>query len=326
MDRNRRLAVSLFAATLFLGAVTVGLASLPPRPLRSALTVVYTLSVRVATDWLAVLALLAVADAYVRGTGPVDRPTVRRPAAVVFFGGLAVEASPFVRLVVEPASVSTERLVTGLVAAVQGALFPAGLVVATVVGAATLRDGLAGPRDGLPLAASSGLSVLSPAAVWRAVRVLAAVAGGAFAVETAARLALGESYVQLVLLDAAVGALGGLVEYGVLAVAFLVLVVDGATVRSLVRGVVGVWAALFGLAFAVAAVGAALGVALVGATTTPMAAVEASTLSAWPTPDSWAILLGVATFVAGGVGLAAIQRTTPGRRRGEAAANDPQDA
>jgi len=317
----------MFAATLLLGVVTVGLASVPPRPLRSALAVGYALSVRVATDWLVVLALLAVADRYT-GSRTVDRATVRRLAALVLLGGLAVEVSPFVRLVVEPAPVGTARLTEGLVVAVQGVLFPAGLFVATVAGAATVRDAL-GDRPGhetadgsspespggLPLAPSTGwVPAVTPAAVRRAVAVLAVVAGGAFALETGARFLVGAPHAAFVVLDAAVGALGELVDYAVLAVAFLALAVDGVRVRSLVGGVVGVWAVTFVLSFLVAALGAGLAVGLVGVTTTTMAAVESSTLGAWPAPDSWELLLRSATFVAGGVGLLAIQRTSPGKR------------
>lgn len=313
---DRRLQVSLLAATLLLAAATVALASVPPRPLRSALTVVSTLSIRVATDWLVVVALLGVADGYVRDRRTVDRSTVTRLAVAVFLGGLAVEAAPVARLAVGPTPAGPETLVSGFVGALQGALLPAGLFVATVTGAAALRERADPP--GLPLAPQRGYPAPPPDAVWRALRVLVAVAGSAFALEVAVRLALGTPYPWLVVLDGAVGTARGLVDAAVLSVAFLLLAASGATARSVALGVVGVWAALFVLAFAVAAAGAALAVGLVGATTTPMAAVEGSALGEWPTPDSWAILLGMATFVAGGAGLATVQRTTRDDRTGGA--------
>lgn len=306
----------MFAATLLLGVGTVGLASVPPRPLRSALTVVYTLSFRVATDWLVVVALLAVAERYVSARATVDRRTVGRLTALVFLGGLTIEAAPLARIVVEPTAVGTAALVHGAVTAVQGALFPAGLFVATVLGAATLRDALAGGSPtrepgGLPLSpASDGLPPLKPAALWRAVRVLVLVAVAAFAVDVAARFALGAPYVWLALADAAVVSLAVLVDYLILTVAFLVLVVAGVDARSLVGGVVGVWAAVVVLSFAVAALAALVAVGLVSVTVTTMPAVDASTLGEWPTPDSWAVLLRLATFVAGGVGLLTVQRAT----------------
>lgn len=314
--RHRRLAASVFAATLLLGVGTVGLAAVPPRPLRSALTVVYTLSFRVATDWLVVVALLAVAERYVSAAATVDRRTVRRLTVVVLLGGLTIEAAPLARLVVESGGVGPDRLGTGAVAALRGALFPAGLFVATVAGAASLRDALTGGAqvsDGgrLPLSPGSDRTrALKPTAVWRVTRVLVVVAGAVVAVDVAVRLALGVPYLWLAVVDAAVVSLATLVDYAVLAVAFLALVTGGVDTRSLVSGVVGVWTAVFVLSMAVAVLGALAAVGLVGVTVTPMPAVEASTLGEWPTPDSWAVLLRLATFVAGAVGLLAVQRTT----------------
>jgi hypothetical protein len=324
--RYRRLAASVFAATLLLSVGTVGLASVPPRPLRSALTVVYTLSFRVATDWLVVVALLAVAERYVSATATVDRRTVGRLAGLLLLGGLTIETMPLVRLVVESPGVGAEQLLLGAVGAVRGVLFPVGLFVGSVVGAATLRDALAdgspaGVPGGLPVSSATGtLSPLQPAAVWRAVRILALVAGVAFAVDVVARFALGVPYVWLALADAAIVSLAALVEYAVLAVAFLALVVAGVDVRSLVGGVVGVWAAVVVLSFAVAALGALVAVGLVSVTVTTMPAVEASTLGEWPTPDSWAVLLRLTTFVAGGVGLLTVQRTADAWRGTDAEA------
>jgi hypothetical protein len=318
--RYRRLAASVFAATLLLGIGTVGLAAVPPRPLRSALTVVYTLSFRVATDWLVVVALLAAAERYVSAAATVDRRTVRRLTALVLLGGLTVTAAPLARLVVESGGVGLDRLVTGGVAALRDALFPAGLFVATVVGAASLRDAptagsQAADAGRLPLSsASDPTRALTPTAVWRAARVLVVVAGAVFAVDVAARLALGVPYLWLAVVDAAVVSLATLVDYAVLAAAFLVLVTVGADTRSLVRGVVGVWTAVFLLSMAVAVLGVLAAVGLVGVTVTPMPAVEASTLGEWPTPDSWAVLLRLSTFVAGGVGLLTVQRATRGAR------------
>lgn len=331
--RRRRLAVSVFAATLLLSVGPVGLASVPPRPLRSALTLVYTLSFRVATDWLVVVALLAVADRYVTAGRTVDRSTVARLTALVFLGGLAIEAAPLVRLVVESRSVGIDPLVRGVVTALQGALFPTGLFVATVLGAAALRDRLVGAsgrrgRGGLPIAPGPGrLPAVKPAAAWRAARVLLVVAGVAFAMDAGTKLALGDPHLWLTVTDALVAALATVVDYLVLTLAFLVLAVDGVGVRSLVGGVVGVWAGVFVLSMAVAVLGALAAVALVGVTVTPMAAVEATTLGKWPTPDSWALLLRLATFVAGGVGLLAVQRSTHAWRDTEtetdATASDP---
>jgi hypothetical protein len=69
---------------------------------------------------------------------------------------------------------------------------------------------------------------------------------------------------------------------------------------------------------------------LVGVTTTPMAAVDASSLGTWPAPHSWATLLRVATFVAGGVGLLAVQRARdrrgPTAEDASAAGDSPGDA
>ncbi|PSP96134.1 hypothetical protein BRC78_00225 [Halobacteriales archaeon QH_8_68_33] len=44
-----------------------------------------------------------------------------------------------------------------------------------------------------------------------------------------------------------------------------------------------------------------------------MPAVEAARFGRWPPPHSWATLLRVGTFLAGAVGLFAVQRTAPGR-------------
>jgi len=339
MRTRRQLAVSVLVATGLLFAATVGLASLPTRPLRSALTVLHTLTFRVATDWLAVVALLAVGGRYASRGETVDRRTVGRLAVGVFLGGVAIEASPLVRLVAAPAALGLEPLVEGLVVAVQRALYPAGLFLATVVGAATARDRLAGHRESdapgrgehaladggmhgpstirggdLPLAPSGDWgpdTVL--AAVGRALGVLGAVAVASFAVAAGARVALGEPYFWLAVVDAGMGALGASAGYAVLAVAFLVLVVEGVRIRSLVGVTALLWVGLVLAGIAVALLSAGLGVALVGVTKTPMAAVEAARLGRWPAPDSWTVLLRVGTFLAGAVGFFAVQHS--GTRR-----------
>jgi hypothetical protein len=314
--RYRHLAASVFAATVLLAVGTVGLASIPPRPLRSALTVVYTLSVRVATDWLVVVALLAVAQRYVSEMATVDRRTVGGLTALVLVGGLSIEAAPLARLVFASTGTGLDRLLPGAVAAVRGAFFPTGLFVATVLGASSLRAALpastpAGMSGQLPLGHSGGwVGALRPAVVWRGIRVLVLVAGVSFAVDVVAKLALGVPYLWLAVADAALVSLATSVEYVVLAVAFLVLVAAGADIRSLGGGVLGVWVGVFVLSMGVAVLGVLVAVVLVGVTVTPMSAVEASTLGEWPTPDSWAVLLRVGTFVAGGVGLLTVQRTS----------------
>jgi len=339
MRGRRALGVSVVVATGLLFAATVGLASLPPRPLRSALTVLHTLTFRVATDWLAVVALLAVGGRYASRGTTVDRRTVGRLAAGVFLGGLAIEASPLVRLVVAPATLGVEPLVEGLVVAVQRALYPAGLFLATVVGAATARarlgvrpgsvesgrsergvtdgggHGLAGLGSGdLPLAPSGDWDPdATLLIVGRAMAVFAAVVAASFAVAAATRVALGEPYVWLAVVDAGLGALGAGAGYAVLALAFLVLVVRGVRLRSLLGVTALLWVGLVLAGIAVALLSAGLGVALVSLTKTPMAAVEAARLGRWPAPDSWSVLLRVGTFLAGAVGLLAVQRT--GARR-----------
>jgi hypothetical protein len=65
------------------------------------------------------------------------------------------------------------------------------------------------------------------------------------------------------------------------------------------------------LGIAVALLSAGLGVLLVGATATPMGAVEAAGMGLWPEPDSWTHLLATGSFLAGAVGLSIVQRTTP---------------
>ena len=323
MRGRRHLAVSAVVATGLLLAATVGLASLPPRPLRSALTVLHALTFRVATDWLAVVALLAVGGRYVAGA-TVDRATVGGLAAGVFLGGLAIEASPLVRLVVAPSPVGADRLLEAVIVAVQRATFPAGLFLATVVGAATARARLAGERgserlDGdegrpLPLGPSSGwvLDVTLPA-VARTVGVVATAVAVSVGIEAGLRVGVGASYTALAVADAAVNALGTGVGYAVLAVGFVGLVVKGVGRRSLVRSTALVWATTVLGGIAVGVLSAGLGVALVSLTATPMPAVEAARFGRWPTPYSWATLLRVGTFLAGAVGLLAVQRTAPDR-------------
>jgi hypothetical protein len=339
MRTRRQLGVSVLVATGLLFAATVGLASLPPRPLRSALTVLHTLTFRVAADWLAVVALLAVGGRYASRGATVDRRTVGRLAAGVFLGGLAIEASPLVRLVVAPAAPGVEPLVEGSVVAVQRALYPAGLFLATVVGAATARTRLdtrpgsaddpragRGVTDGgkRRLGAIDGPDLpLAPAGDWdpdaavlvvgRVLAVFAAVVAASFAVAAAARVALGEPYVWLAVVDAGLGALGAGAGYAVLAVAFLAVVVRGVRLRSLVGVTAFLWVGLVLAGIAVALLSAGFGVALVSLTKTPMGAVEAARLGRWPAPDSWSVLLRVGTFLAGAVGLLAVQRTRPRR-------------
>lgn len=316
MVRNRRLAVAVFAATALLGAATMGLASVPGRPLRSVLTIVHTLSFRVATDWLVVVALLAVAERYVSAGKTVDRRTVTRLAAVVFLGGFAIEASPFVRLFVEPAAVGPAQLGAGLMTACLRALAHTGLFVATTAGAATVSAALYGratraTSGGLPLApAGRWRRHLLWAATARVAVVLGVVAVAAFALDAGTRLALGVPHAWLAVVDAALAALAGFVGHLVLALAFLVLVVAGVRVRTLVGGTALVWTALFAGGVVVAILSGLVAVGLVGLTTTPMAAVEAAALGQWPAPDSWTLLLQVGTFLAGAVGLLAVQHPT----------------
>lgn len=317
MVRNRRLALGVLAATALLGAATTGLATVPGRPLRSVLTIVHTLSFRVAMDWLVVVALLAVGERYVSAGKTVDRRTVWRLAAAVFLGGFAIEASPFVRVFVEPSAVGPERLGLGLVAACQQALAHAGLFAATAAGAATLSDAFYGrakraATGGLPLApAGRWRRRLLWAAATRTAFVLGAVGAVTFAMEAVARLAFGAPHAWLAVADAALAALTGAVSHAVLALAFLALVVAGVRVRTLVGGTALVWVALFAGGVLVAVLSGLVGVALVSATTTPMGAVEAAALGQWPAPDSWTLLLQVGTFLAGAVGLLAVQRTPP---------------
>ena len=332
MRGRRHLAVSAVVATGLLLVATVGLASLPPRPLRSALTVLHALTFRVATDWLAVVALLAVGGRYVAGA-TVDRATVGGLAAGVFLGGLAIEASPLVRLVVAPSPVGADRLLEAVVVAVQRAAFPTGLFLATVIGAATARARLAGERgserlDGdegrpLPLGPSSGwvLDVTLPA-VARTVGVVAAAVAVSVGIEAGSRVAVGASHSALAVADAAVNALGTGVGYAVLAVAFVGLVVEGVGRRSLVVSTALVWVATALGGVAVGILSAGLGVALVGLTATPMPAVEAARFGRWPAPYSWATLLRVGTFLAGAVGLFAVQRTAPDRDAGAGTGTD----
>ena len=330
MRGRRHLAVSAIVATGLLLVATVGLASLPPRPLRSALTVLHALTFRVATDWLAVVALLAVGGRYV-ASATVDRATVGGLAAGVFLGGLAIEASPLVRLVVAPSPVGADRLLEAVIVAVQRAAFPTGLFLATVVGAATARarladergsdDGTEGPDgDGgrpMPLGPSSEwIPDVTLSTVARTVAVVAAAGAVSFGIEAGLRVGVGAPYTALAVADAAVNALGTGVGYAVLAVAFVGLVVEGVGRRSLVVSTALVWVATALGGVAVGILSAGLGVALVGLTATPMPAVEAARFGRWPTPYSWATLLRVGTFLAGAVGLFAVQRTAPDRDTG----------
>jgi hypothetical protein len=139
--------------------------------------------------------------------------------------------------------------------------------------------------------------------------VFAAVVAASFAVAAGARVALGEPYLWLGVVDAGLDALGVGTGYAVLAVAFLVLVVWGVRLRSLVGVTALMWVGLVLTGIAVALLSAGLGVALVSLTKTPMAAVEAARLGRWPAPDSWTVLLRVGTFLAGAVGLLAVQRS-----------------
>ncbi|WP_415378793.1 hypothetical protein [Halosimplex sp. TS25] len=315
MRATRRRGASALVATLLLAVATVTLASVPPRPLRSVVTLVHALGLRVATDWLAVVALLSLGERVATGEESITRATVRRLALAVFVGGVAIEASPLVRLVAEPSAVTTTVLVEEVAGALQEGLFAAGLFVGTAAGGAALRDAL-GDRagGGLPLAPSERrLPRVSPRAVGRVARVMGVAAGLWFGIEVASRLALGVPYFWLAVGESAVGGLGGAVDYGVLIVAFLALAVDGADARSVVGGAAAVWLVLVVLGIAVGVLSAGLGVVLVGATATPMGAVEAAGMGLWPAPDSWAQLLATGTFLAGAAGLWVVQRTVPER-------------
>ncbi|MFB6139619.1 MAG: hypothetical protein ABEJ26_04195 [Halosimplex sp.] len=312
MRATRRRGASALVATLLLAAGTVALASVPPRPLRSVLTVVHALGLRVATDWLAVVALLSLGERVAAGDRTVGRATVHRLALAVFAGGTAIEVSPLVRRVVEPPPVAASVLAEGVASALQEALFATGLFLAVAAGGAALRNSLGSDATGgLPLAPDEGRPRVGPRTLARVARVLGAVALAWFAVELGTRLALGVPYFWLAVADSAVAALGGAVDYGVLAVAFLALAVGGADVRSVVGGTAVVWTVLVVLGVGVAVLSAGLGVVLVGATPTPMGAVEAAGMGLWPAPDSWTQLLAIGTFLAGAVGLRIVQRATP---------------
>lgn len=333
MEVGRGRGVGVVVATGLLLAATVGLASLPPRPLRSALTVLHTLTFRVATDWLAVVALLSVAGRSVRADVRVTRLTVGALAAGVFLGGVAIEASPLARLVAAPSAVETTVLVEGLLLAVHHALYPTGLFLAVVGGAAATRR-RSGPArtatgGGPPLAPSEGrVPDLSRRAVASVLAVFGVVSAVSFALESGTRLAVGAPYPWLAAADAGVAAVGAGVGYAVLAGAFLVLTVEGVSLRSLAGTTAAVWVALAlaGIAGGVATAG--LGVALVGVTGTPMPAVGAAGFGRWPAPHSWATLLRVGTLLAGGVGLLAVERTARAARstRREAAVERADEA
>ncbi|MEF8851168.1 MAG: hypothetical protein V5A44_03205 [Haloarculaceae archaeon] len=333
MRARRGPGVGVVVATGLLLVATVGLASLPPRPLRSALAVLHALTFRVATEWLAVVALLAVGGRSVRRDASVDRATVAALATGVFVGGVAIEASPLARLVVAPSPVDATLLVEGVVDAVRRALYPTGLLLAVAVGAATVRDA-SGPAHRarslypLPLAPSDGWVPTLPArAVGRALAVLGVVSVASFAVGLVTRAVLGAPYPWLAVADAGVTAVGAGVGYAVLAGAFLVLAVEGVTLRSLGATAAALWLALAlaGVAGGVATAG--LGVALVGVAGTPMPAVEAAGFGRWPAPHSWATLLRLGTLLAGGIGLLALQRTaeTPRPTGHDAPAESPAE-
>ena len=322
MRATRRRAASVLVATLLLGVATVTLASFPPRPLRSVITLVHTLGLRVASDWLAVVALLSLGERVASDEDPITRRTVGRLALAVFVGGFAVEVSPMARLVAEPAAVAAGVLVEGVANALQSSLFTTGLFVATVAGGARLRDSFgARTNGGLPLAPTDRLFPrVGPGALGRVARVLAVVAVLWLGVELATRLALGVPYVWLAVVESAVAALSGAVDYAVLAVAFLALAADGTDLRSVAGTTAVVWVVLVVLGIAVALLSAGLGVLLVGATATPMGAVEGAGMGLWPEPDSWTHLLATGTFLAGAVGLSVVQRTTPGTEESDAGA------
>ncbi|QLH80247.1 hypothetical protein [Halosimplex pelagicum] len=327
MEATRRRGLAALVATLALAAATLALASVPPRPLRSVVTLVGSLGLRVATDWLAVVALLALAERVATGDGSVTRASVRRLTLAVFVGAAAIEASPLARLVVEPDPVATAVLAEGAAEALQSGLFAAGLVAATAAGGAALREALGDDaRAGLPMAPSERrLPRVGPRAVVRVARVLGVVAALWLGVELATQLALGVPYFWLAAAAAVVAALGGAVDYGVLAVAFLVLAVDGADARTVVGGTAVVWLVLVVGGIAVAVLSAGLGVALVGATATPMGAVEAAGMGLWPAPDSWTQLLATGAFLAGAAGFWVVQRTVAEYESGARGRDAPVD-
>jgi len=317
MRTRRGLGVGVLVGTGLLLAATVGLASLPPRPLRSALTVLHTLTFRVATDWLAVVALLAVAGRFVRTDERVSWRTVAALTAAVFLGGVAVEASPLARLAAASGPVDLAPLVEEVGLAVRHALYPAGFFLAVVVGGVTVRRGSGparGTRRALPLASTRGrVPNLSARAVTRVLVILAAVTAVSFTVDLGARLAVGVPYPWLAVVEAGVAAVGAGVGYAVLAGAFLGLAVEGVGPRSLAGTTAVVWVVLALAGVFGGIVTAGLGVALVGVAGVPMPAVDAAGLGRWPAPHSWATLLRLGTLVAGGVGLLAVQRTAESR-------------
>ncbi|WP_135365336.1 hypothetical protein [Halosimplex halophilum] len=327
MDATRRRGLAALVATVLLGAATLALASVPPRPLRSVVTLVGSLGLRVATDWLAVVALLALAERVAAGGESVTRSSVARLTAAVFVGAVAIEVSPLARLVAAPDPVASAAVAEGAADAVQSGLFAAALVAATAAGGAALREALGDDaRSGLPVAPTERrLPRVEPRAVVRVAQVLGVAAALWLGVELATRLALGVPYFWLAVADGAVAALGGAVDYGVLAVAGLVLAVDGADARTVVGGTAVVWLALVVGGIAVAVLSAGLGVVLVGATATPMGAVEAAGMGLWPAPDSWTQLLATGTFLAGAAGLSVVQRTVSASGSGGRGPESPVD-
>lgn len=306
MDPSERLRRSVLIATVLLAAGTVAVASVPPRPLRSIAAIAHALSLPVATYWLAVVALLAVADRLASPARTVDRRTVGQLAAVVFTGGLAIELSPLARLVATPTAAGpiAEPVALG----VRNALFPTGLFAATALGALRLR-GSRPLAPGVPLSPGENpLSAIASEAASTLARPLAAAAALAAGIELALRfLATGAPYPALVVVEAVVRSLAGLVEHAVLAVALLALFAAGARLRSLAVGAALAWVALFLGALATAVLGAVAGVVIVSLTTTPIAAVDASALGEWPSPDAWPLLLRTGTYLALGLGVLAVQ-------------------
>jgi hypothetical protein len=326
-----RLGRSVLAVTALLVAGTVAVASLPPRPLRSVLTAIHAVSFRVATYWLVVVALVAVAER-LAGSDRVTRQGVVRLAAVVFVGALAIEISPLARLVVSPPPVETARLLGRAVDAVQAALYPAGLLLGTGLAALQSRDAVASGlgTSSLPLAPDDGFgNGTTPAALWHVGRVLGAVAvlsGLLGVVETLA--VAPDSHLVVAVAGVGVDALRALVDHLVVGVALFALLVYGVTARSLVVASAAALTASFLLGLVIAVVGALLGVVVVSTTVTPIPAVESADLADWPNPLALDRLVLVGTVAAAGVGVRTIHgRLAPGRpSTASAATNDSSDA
>jgi len=299
----------VLAVTLLLGAVAVGMASMPPRPLRSVVAAVYAVSLRMATYWLVVVALLQLADRLAGDSRRVDRRAIWRLSAVVFLGAVAIELGPLVRqLAGVAASGQVTDLLTTVPVALQDALFPAAAFLGVGLAVLALRSREPGPDadrgSSLPVAPDDGIAHdRLPTAVWRLGRVLAAATLAHTVLGAVAAGAGGRSHVLVLTTDAALAALAGFVDHAVLGVVILALFAGGATRQSLPMATAFTWVITFVLGIAVGLLGALASVVLVAATTAPIPVVDSATLIVWPNPVSVSSLLTTGAVLATGVGL-----------------------